>query len=315
MAISITNKINNTVLDFVRGVPFQSLNKFEVNLSVQSEDNPYLDAAESAGAAAGASSLANILKALTDFNNEEDPSLNKIIRVGSSVLMQLYAQSITVSFPEIETNHLVNGVKYIKDIKIPEDIEITFLEDEFGLTLRLIEYWKTKIIGYDNYIMYSDKATDLTFNNRKVRSGGKTYDSSGTTYKRNEQGNLVPEEKQLDEKGKDKLKSKKLRNYSGSTLNFFNDTTSVKSDASNQDDANIFGNVAKNKSNGIEYYKANMFIKPLGVQDESIVFPTIRVKGAFPKSIESMTFSQDSQDFMTHKVRFSVDTIFVSKLI
>ena len=224
--------------------------------------------------------------------------------------MQLYAQSITVSFPEIETNHLVNGVKYIKDIKIPEDIEITFLEDEFGLTLRLIEYWKTKIIGYDNYIMYSDKATDLTFNNRKVRSGGKTYDSSGNTYKRNEQGNLEANTP-LNQKDKDKLTSKKLRNYSGSTLNFFNDN-----DLESSNDPNAtFGYVAKNKSNGIEYYKANMFIKPLGVQDESIVFPTIRVKGAFPKSIESMTFSQDSQDFMTHKVRFSVDTIFVSKLI
>lgn len=307
MAISITNKINNTVLDFVRGVPFQSLNKFEVNLSVQSDDNAGLDALDSVGAAAGASSLANIVKALTDFTNEEDPSLNKIIRVGSSVLMQLYAQSITVSFPEIETNHLVNGVKYIKDIKIPEDIEITFLEDEFGLTLRLIEYWKTKIIGYDNYIMYSDKATDLNFTGRKVRSGGKTYDSSGTTYK----SDGTQEENQLSTEDKNKLKSKKLRNYSGSTLNFFNDNNLESSNDPNA----TFGYVAKNKSNGIEYYKVNMFIKPLGVQDESIVFPGIRIKGAFPKSIDSMTFSHDSQDFMTHKVRFSVDTIYVSKYV
>lgn len=301
MAISITNKINNTVLDFVRGVPFQSLNKFEVNLSVQSDDNAGLDALDSAGASTGASSLANILRGIYDFlDSSGDPSLNQIIRVGSSILMQLYAQSVTVSLPEIETAHLVNGVKYIKDIKIPEDIEITFLEDEFGLTLRLIEYWKTKIIGYDNYIMYSDKATDFNFPNREVRSGGKTYGSNG---------------KEVGYANSKSTTTKKLRNYSGSTLNFFNDTTSVKADASNQDDANLFNRVAKNKSNGIEYYKANMFIKPLGVQDESVVFPGIRIKGAFPKSIESMTFSHESQDFMTHKVRFSVDTIYVSKYV
>jgi hypothetical protein len=261
MAISITNKINNTVLDFVRGVPFQSLNKFEVNLSVQSEDNPYLDAAESAGASVGASSLANIIKAFIDFTDSGDPSLNKIIRVGSSVLMQLYAQSITVSFPEIETNHLVNGVKYIKDIKIPEDIEITFLEDEFGLTLRLIEYWKTKIIGYDNYIMYSDKATDFNFPNRQVKTRGKTYGKDGKDI-------------ELSDTEKAKVPAKKLRNYSGSTLDFFNDTVNVYDSASD----NPINKTKSISANGIEYYKANMFIKPLGVQDESIVFPTIPQK-------------------------------------
>ena len=31
---NLVGKINNTVLDFVRGVPFQSLNRFEVNLSM-----------------------------------------------------------------------------------------------------------------------------------------------------------------------------------------------------------------------------------------------------------------------------------------
>lgn len=280
MAITLTNKINNTVLDFVRGVPFQSLNKFEVNLSIADDDEggagDLKGAVDSGLSAVGASSLANIIASITDFASaEDDVTLNKIIRIGSSVLMQLYAQSITVSLPEIETGHLVNGVKYIKDIKIPEDIEISFLEDELGLTLRLIEYWKTKIIGYDNYVLYSDKATSRNFTGRTVKKGGSKL------------RNPVSGENTLP-----------LRNYSGSTIDFFNE-----------------GITSNKKAKGIEYYKANLFIKPLGVQDESILFPAIKVKGAFPKSIDSFTFNHESQDFMIHKVRFSVDTVYVSKFV
>ena len=274
MAISVTGKINNTVLDFVRGVPFQSLNKFEVNLSIG--DGEYSDAFDSVGAGAGGSAIANIGKAIIDFSNDKDPSLSKIIRVGSSVLMQLYAQSITVSLPEIETAHLVNGVKYIKDIKIPEDIDISFLEDEGGLTLRLIEYWKTKIVGYDNYVLYSDKATSVNYPDRRVRHEGTSYATSADGER-------------------SALTNAKLNNFSGSKITFFNE--------------------GGNNSNGIEPYKANMFIKPLGVQDESLFFPGIRIKGAFPKSVDSMTFSHDSQEFMIHKVKFSVDIVYVSKFI
>lgn len=285
MAITLTNKINNTVLDFVRGVPFQSLNKFEVNLSIADDDEggegDLKGAVDSGLSAVGASSLANIIASIADFASaEDDVTLNKIIRIGSSVLMQLYAQSITVSLPEIETGHLVNGVKYIKDIKIPEDIEISFLEDELGLTLRLIEYWKTKIIGYDNYVLYSDKATSRNFTGRTVRKGRKNYSATET---------------------KDSTIS--LRNYSGSTIDFFNEGYSLLTSKSQK------------KAKGIEYYKANLFIKPLGVQDESILFPAIKVKGAFPKSIDSFTFNHESQDFMIHKVRFSVDTVYVSKFV
>jgi hypothetical protein len=289
MAISVTGKINNTVLDFVRGVPFQSLNKFEVNLSIG--DGEYADAFDSVGAAAGGSAIANIGKTVIEFfQDSEDPSLGKIIRVGSSVLMQLYAQSITVSLPEIETGHLVNGVKYIKDIKIPEDIDISFLEDEGGLTLRLIEYWKTKIVGYDNYVLYSDKATSINYPNRQVRYGGKNFKTDDKGQTSNEIGSQEKDSK---------LTNAQLNNFSGSKINFFNEERSNN----------------KYSTKGIEPYKANMFIKPLGVQDESLFFPGIRIKGAFPKSIDSMTFSHDSQEFMIHKVKFSVDIIYVSKFI
>ena len=153
---NLVGKINNTVLDFVRGVPFQSLNRFEVNLSM---GNDYLSSAANAN---GGGAIANLVQAISDAFEDTDPSLNKIIRVGNSVILQLYAQSVSVSLPEIETGSLVNGVKYIKDIKMPEDFEITFLEDELGLTIRLIEFWREKIVGYDNYVMYSDTATSKT---------------------------------------------------------------------------------------------------------------------------------------------------------
>jgi len=290
MAIKLVNKINNTVLDFVRGMPFQPLNKFEVNLSIL-EDDPedgIGGAFDSGFAATGTSSIANIGRLVYDmFEEDEDVSLNKIIRAGSSILMQLYAQSVTVSLPEIETGTLVNGVKYVKDIKIPEDIEIAFIEDELGLTLRLIEYWRNKIVGYNNYTLYSDKATSYNYPNRKVRKGGATYDKEKKVSSR-----LL--------RGEDT--GPPLRNYSGSNLNFFNETA----------DYSIGG---QKKAKGIEYYKANLVVKPLGVQDESIFFPTIRVQGAFPKSIDSMTFNHESQEFMIHKVKFSVDTIYVSKLV
>jgi uncharacterized protein YqfB (UPF0267 family) len=293
MAIKLVNKINNTVLDFVRGVPFQSLNKFEVNLSIMDNDSDTWGgmakgAVDSAAAATGTSAIANIGRMFSDFiEEEEDVTLNKLIRVGSSILMQLYAQSVTVSLPEIETASLVNGVKYIKDIKIPEDIEISFLEDELGLTIRLIEYWKTKIVGYNNFISHSDRATSYNYPGREVRQGGSTYNQTKQKRKSGGGSEFSGDPQEIT-----------LRNFSGSTLNFFTEDVGDRK-----------------RAKGIEYYKANIIVKPLGVQDESIFFPTIKVQGAFPKSIDSLTFSHDSQEFMIHKVKFSVDAVYMSKAI
>lgn len=264
----LVRKINNTVLDFVRGVPFQALNKFEVNLSMGNE------LFSSAANANGGGALANLAQVIYDFGGEtEEPSFDKLVRIGASIILQLYAQSVTVSLPEIETASLVNGVKYIKDLKMPEEFEISFLEDELGLTLRFIDLWRLKIVGYDNYVMYSDRATSKKFNDnpRSTTTQASKYNSN--------------------------TKVKDIQNFSGSTLDFFGDQVTM-------------GTVTL--SRGIEAYKANMTLKPLSLQDDLGVppYPSFQMKGVFPKSIDSITFSQDSSDFLIHKVKFSVDTVY-----
>jgi hypothetical protein len=288
---NLIGKINNTVLDFVRGVPFQTLNKFEINISTSN------DLFSSAANSTGLGSIANLLQTLADFSSSSDPSFNKLLRIGNSILLQLYAQSVSVSLPEIETNTLVNGVKYIKDIKMPEDFEVTFLEDELGSTLRLIEYWKEKIVGYDNYVQYSDTATSATNVNDKPREVSTGSGGSATT---------------LDFYNSNKKSSAYIQNYSGSTLNFFNDSSRVTFGFQNSNSINPFSgtSVGASKVRGIEAYKCNMTLKPLSIQDETFVFPSFQMKGVFPKSIESITFSQDSEDIMMHKVKFSVDAIY-----
>ena len=278
---NLVGKINNTVLDFVRGIPFQTLNKFEINISLS---NDFLS---SAANATGLGSIANIIQTLADWSSSTDPSFNKILRVGNSILLQLYAQSVTVSLPEIETATLVNGVKYVKDIKIPEDFDITFLEDEFGSTLRIIEYWKEMIVGYGNYVQYSDTATSATSVNSKQREISPSTGTDLVTF-----NNL----------NSNKKSSAVIQNYSGSTINFFNDSNRKT------------GGTGASKVRGIEAYKCNMTLKPLSIQDETFVFPSFQMKGVFPKSIESLTFSHDSEEIMTHKVKFSVDNIYTRML-
>lgn len=280
---NLVGKINNTVLDFVRGIPFQTLNKFEINISLTN------DFVSSAANATGLGSIVNIISGVLDWQSSKDPSFNKILRVGNSVILQLYAQSVTVSLPEIETATLVNGVKYVKDIKIPEDFDITFLEDEFGSTLRIIEYWKEKIVGYGNYVQYSDTATATSVNSKQREISDSTgssseFGSNFSYWNSNRKSSAV------------------IQNYSGSTINFFND--------SNRET----GGTGASKVRGIEAYKCNMTLKPLSIQDETFVFPSFQMKGVFPKSIESLTFSHDSEEIMTHKVKFSVDNIYTRML-
>jgi len=277
---NLVRKINNTVLDFVRGIPFQTLNKFEINLSLGNE------LLSSGANANGGGALANIAQAFYDFTDDDQPSFDKIVRIGTSILLQLYAQSVTISLPEIETGSLINGVKYIKDIKMPEDFEITFLEDELGLTLRFIDLWRLKIVSYDNYVMYSDRATSGKFNKGDDRP----------LTKKNKNSYLA----KLNNNSTD------LQNFSGSTLDFFNDEGTIPT-SSGENRANRY-----KYTTGIESYKANMTLKPLSMQDDLGIppFPSFQLKGVFPKSIDSMTFSQDSQEFMIHKVKFSVDTIY-----
>lgn len=289
---SLVRKINNTVLDFVRGVPFQALNKFEVSLSLGNE------LLSSAVTANGGGAIANIAQSIIELtsssNSGKEPSLDKIVRVGTSIILQLYAQSITIPLPEIETASLVNGVKYIKDLKMPDEFEISFLEDELGLTLRIIDLWRLKIVGYDNYVMYSDRATSKTFEGRKT-----TKTDGGTNYW-------------------DKLNNntKNLQNFSGSTLDFFGDQGTFDVLGSDSAEATATGSKQGSGSvkfnKGIETYKANMTVKPLSLQDDLGVppYPSFQMKGVFPKSIDSITFSHDSSDFLIHKVKFSVDTVY-----
>lgn len=274
----LVRKINNTVLDFVRGVPFQSLNKFEINLSMENE------LASSSVNANGGGVLANLAQVIFDFATDRDqPTFDKLVRIGASVILQLYAQSVTVSLPEIETASLVNGVKYIKDLKMPDEFEISFLEDELGLTLRFIDLWRLKIVGYDNYVMYSDRATSKSFIKGVKRPT--TPQKSTFSWGSN-------------------TKEKEIQNFSGSILDFFN----------NEYSSRISGQqlVTSNLTRGIEAYKANMTLKPLSLQDDLGVppYPSFQMKGVFPKSIDSITFSQDSSDFLIHKVKFSVDTVY-----
>ena len=200
-----------------------------------------------------------------------------------------------MSLPEIETGSLVNGVKYIKDIKMPEDFEITFLEDELGLTIRLIEFWREKIVGYDNYVMYSDTATSKTNVNGQDRKIAKSNQPNNTNKSENDnyRNSLSSNTKK---------KSDLIQNFSGSTITFFNDDPRG---------LNSIG-AGNQKVKGIEAYKANMTLKPLSLQDDLGIppFPSFQMKGAFPKSIDSITFSHDSEEIMMHKVKFSVDTIY-----
>lgn len=298
---NLVRKINNTVLDFVRGIPFQTLNKFEINLSLGNE------LLSSGANANGGGALANIAQAIYDFGDSADePSFDKIVRIGTSIILQLYAQSVTISLPEIETGSLVNGVKYIKDIKMPEDFEITFLEDELGLTLRFIDLWRLKIVGYDNYVMYSDRATSKTFESKNSKGDLQTS-SRPTTQKRTQRGQGY-----LAKINNESVNE--IQNFSGSTLDFFNDEWTADIGTPSSANRNIGREVARKYTytSGIEAYKANMTLKPLSMQDDLGIppFPSFQLKGVFPKSIDSMTFSQDSQEFMIHKVKFSVDTIY-----
>lgn len=61
-----------------------------------------------------------------------------------TTIARLHIQDITVPFIEFEYED-VNGMKHVKDIKHPEEIEITFIENDIGLVRNYLQYWMNQI--------------------------------------------------------------------------------------------------------------------------------------------------------------------------
>jgi len=67
----------------------------------------------------------------------------------------------------------------------------------------------------------------------------------------------------------------------------------------------------------LQYMKLNCLLKLIGGRDSgsSLLYPSILFRRAMPKKISNIKVSQESDEFMTFDVEFSVDQVLISNLV
>lgn len=81
-----------------------------------------------------------------------------------------------------------------------------------------------------------------------------------------------------------------------------------------------YGNVFNDKIDfapDLQYMKLNILLKLIGGRDSgnSLLYPSILFRRAKPKKISNIKVSQESDDFMTFDVEFSVDQVLISNVV
>lgn len=62
-----------------------------------------------------------------------------------TVVARLHIQKVSIPFPTIEYEDF-NGIKHVSDIKYPDDMTITFLENDLGIVRNYLKYWQNSIL-------------------------------------------------------------------------------------------------------------------------------------------------------------------------